>query len=68
MTQQTQDHGMRASVQAPRQTARPAGAAPVFKPVALPALAAAVQAAKLQPRRQPVNDLPAFLRKEAMQG
>jgi len=39
---------------------------PGFKPVALPALAAAVQAAKLQARRQKPNELPAILRKEAM--
>ncbi|MBF9195393.1 hypothetical protein [Microvirga terrestris] len=41
---------------------------PAFKDVALPALAAAVQAAKLQQKRPKVSELPAFLRKEAMLG
>jgi hypothetical protein len=41
---------------------------PAFKNVALPALAAAVQAAKLQQSRPKVSDLPAFLRKEAVLG
>ncbi len=39
---------------------------PAFKEVALPALAAAVQAAKLQQHRPKVSELPAFLRKEAV--
>ncbi|WP_230530712.1 hypothetical protein [Microvirga roseola] len=49
---------------------RPAEAQPAsaFKPVALPALAAAVQAAKPQPTRQPNRELPAILRKEAVLG
>ena len=41
---------------------------PAFKTVALPALAAAVQAAKLQQSRPKTSELPAFLRKEAMLG
>jgi hypothetical protein len=41
---------------------------PAFKAVALPALAAAVQAAKLQQSRPKISDLPAFLRKEAVLG
>jgi hypothetical protein len=41
---------------------------PAFKAVALPALAAAVQAAKLQQNRPKVSELPAFLRKEAVLG
>ena len=41
---------------------------PAFKNVALPALAAAVQAAKLQQNRPKVSELPAFLRKEALLG
>lgn len=39
---------------------------PAFKPVALPALAAAMQAAKPQPRHPRTQELPAILRKEAM--
>jgi hypothetical protein len=41
---------------------------PAFKDVALPALAAAVQAAKLQQKRPKVSELPVFLRKEALLG
>jgi hypothetical protein len=41
---------------------------PAFKAVALPALAAAVHAAKLQQSRPKTSELPAFLRKEAMLG
>jgi len=41
---------------------------PAFKNVALPALAAAVQAAKLQQGRPKISELPAFLRKEAFLG
>jgi hypothetical protein len=41
-------------------------AIPAFKPVALPALAAAMQAAKPKPRRPKSQELPAILRKEAM--
>jgi hypothetical protein len=41
---------------------------PAFKAVALPALAAAVQAAKLQQSHPKISDLPAFLRKEAVLG
>ncbi len=39
---------------------------PAFKNVALPALAAAVQAAKMQRKRPKSLELPAILRKEAM--
>ncbi len=41
---------------------------PEFKNVALPALAAAVQASKLQQSRPKTSELPAILRKEAMLG
>lgn len=41
---------------------------PAFKPVALPALAAAVHAVRPQPRPPKSQDLPAFLRKEALEG
>jgi hypothetical protein len=41
---------------------------PAFKAVALPALAAAVQAAKRQPNRPKTSELPAILRKEAVLG
>jgi len=52
----------------PQQLNRPAERPqqPAFKPVALPALAAAVQAASLQSPRPRPNELPAILRKEAM--
>ena len=49
-----------------RQNATPS--IPAFKDVALPALAAAVQAAKLQQNRPKTPELPAILRKEAMLG
>jgi len=39
-----------------------------FKPVALPALAAAVKAAKDKPREAPRHELPPILRKEATVG
>ncbi|MCB8820237.1 hypothetical protein [Microvirga rosea] len=39
---------------------------PAFKPVALPALAAAVQAANLKTKQPRQHALPAILRKEAM--
>ncbi|WP_262296256.1 hypothetical protein [Microvirga sesbaniae] len=41
---------------------------PAFKAVALPALAAAVQAAKRQESRPKATELPAILRKEAILG
>lgn len=48
-------------------TRAPAQAIPPFKPVALPALAAAVRSAKRQPPEDKKNvELPAILRKEAM--
>ena len=40
----------------------------MFKPVALPAVAAAVRAAKLQPSRPKTSQPPAILRKEAVLG
>jgi hypothetical protein len=43
-------------------------AQPGFKPVALPALAAAIQAARMQPRERKPSDLPAILRKETTLG
>jgi len=43
-------------------------AKPAFKPVALPAVAAAVRAAKQQPNRPHSRQLPAILRKEAALG
>ncbi len=39
-----------------------------FKPLALPALAAAVQARKTAPSRPVERDLPAFLREDALIG
>jgi hypothetical protein len=56
----TQDPRSR-SQEAARQGARPA---PDFKPVALPALAAAVRASRIRPRSETRKDLPAILRKE----
>jgi len=52
----------------PQQRQRPAARPqqPAFKPVALPALAAAVHAANLRAPRPRPNALPAILRKEAM--
>ncbi len=41
---------------------------PAFKPVALPALAAAVHAVREQPRLPKNQELPAILRKEAIVG
>ena len=50
-----------------RQT--PPQSIPAFKNLALPALAAAVQAAKRRQESRPQTpELPAILRKEAMQG
>jgi hypothetical protein len=50
------------------QPGRPIAASsiPTFKNVALPALAAAVQAAKMQQKRPKTSELPAILRKDAM--
>ena len=45
-----------------------ASSIPAFKAVALPALAAAVQAAKPRQNRPKTSELPAILRKEAMLG
>jgi hypothetical protein len=47
-------------------TARPE--TPAFKPIALPALAAAMQAARFQPQSSKVQEPPAILRKEAVLG
>jgi hypothetical protein len=59
MTQQASNRDVRGN----SQTAKPG-----FKPVALPAVAAAVRAAKRQPSRPTNTQLPAILRKEAMLG
>lgn len=57
----------RISDRATRQTSQaPAQSLPSFKPVALPALAAAVRAAQVQPKRSKTSELPAILRKEAI--
>jgi hypothetical protein len=48
------------------QKTRPESRTPAFKPVALPAVAAAMRAARPQPRRPKNHELPAILRKEAM--
>lgn len=50
------------------QVPSPSSAAPGFKPVALPALAAAVHASRPQANRPKVQELPAILRKEAVLG
>jgi hypothetical protein len=47
---------------------REARADAAFKPVALPAVAAAVKAAKDKPREAPRHELPPILRKEATLG
>jgi hypothetical protein len=62
MTQHASNRDLRPGEQ---NTAR---SIPAFKAVALPALAAAVHAAKLQQSRPKTSELPAFLRKEAMLG
>jgi len=62
MTQNASDRDTRASQQ------NTANAIPAFKAVALPALAAAVEAAKLQRSRPKTSELPAILRKEAVLG
>ncbi len=50
------------------QRQREARADAAFKPVALPALAAAVKAAQDKPREAPQRELPPILRKEATLG
>ncbi|EIM26133.1 hypothetical protein [Microvirga lotononidis] len=60
MTRQVSEQNTRPGEQS---AARPI---PTFKAVALPALAAAVQAAKLQQNPPKISELPAILRKEAM--
>jgi hypothetical protein len=62
MNQQASDRDIRPGEQSAARSI------PAFKAVALPALAAAVQAAKLQQSRPKTTELPAFLRKEAMLG
>ena len=62
MTQNASDRDNRTSRQSTALTI------PAFKAVALPALAAAVQAAKLQRSRPKTSELPAILRKEAVLG
>jgi hypothetical protein len=62
MTQQASDRDTRPE---PQNTAR---SIPSFKAVALPALAAAVQAAKPQQSRPKTSEPPAILRKEAFLG
>ena len=52
---------------APQSDRRRAPAAEeAFKPLALPALAAAVRASRKEPRRQATRELPAILRKDAL--
>ena len=47
---------------------KPAQVIPAFKPVALPALAAAMRSAKPRPTKAKKPELPAILRKDAMLG
>ncbi|MCG7392430.1 hypothetical protein MHY87_05875 [Microvirga sp. ACRRW] len=49
----------------PQSSHEAAQAAPAFKPVALPALAAAMRSVKRQPAKAKAQELPAILRKEA---
>jgi hypothetical protein len=51
-----------------RPSSKEAQAIPAFKPVALPALAAAMRSAKHRPAIAKKPELPAILRKEAMLG
>ena len=60
MTQQAATRTTRPQPSAPQQET------PAFKPVALPALAAAVHAVREQPRHPKSQELPAILRKEAI--
>ena len=62
MTQNASDRDIRTSQKSPARTI------PAFKAVALPALAAAVEASKLQRNRPKTFELPAILRKEAVLG
>jgi hypothetical protein len=62
MTQQSSDHEPRSNDQTADRSI------PAFKPVALPALAAAVRATKRQPGRPKTSEPPAILRKEVMPG
>ncbi len=50
----------------PQASPEAAQAVPAFKPVALPALAAAMRSAKQQPAKAKTQELPAILRKEAL--
>lgn len=51
-----------------RPSSKEAQAIPAFKPVALPALAAAMRSAKHRPTKAKKPELPAILRKEAVLG
>ena len=62
MTQQAIERDARSHIPQPPR------AEPGFKPVALPALAAAVHAARAQASRPKVHEPPAILRKEAVLG
>lgn len=54
------------SNQEPQARSKAAQAVPAFKPVALPALAAAIHSAKAPSAKEKTPVLPAILRKEAM--
>jgi hypothetical protein len=60
MTLQTQNREQRSGRETESETI------PAFKPVALPALAAAMRAAQAQPSKPKETALPAILRKEAV--
>lgn len=59
MTADNTNHDLQSSSQAART-------APAFKPVALPALAAAMRSVKHQAVKAKTSELPAILRKEAV--
>lgn len=52
----------------PQSSAKTSGTVPAFKPVALPALAAAMRSAKSQSVKTKISEPPAILRKEAVIG
>jgi hypothetical protein len=60
MTMQTQNQERRSGREAKAETI------PAFKPVALPALAAAMRAAQARPSKPKETALPAILRKDAI--
>lgn len=71
MTHGPNDQGENMTQQAETRATRPRppvaqSETPAFKPVALPALAAAVHAVREQPRLPKSQELPAILRKEAI--